>query len=195
MDRSRAAPFALQLFLLSSFLMTLLGISSSVAAPYVLSSSVVSASGGSLCGMPAHDLVYSAGEPTVGSSANGSYVLWAGFRPAIRLTVLCPTWTGVELAALEPPTALRIRMLRPIPTSGSLEIACDVPVVSQASASVLDPAGRLVRRLPEIRSGVGDQRITWDGKNDGGQRAPSGVYFVRLQAGSRVVVGKALMLR
>jgi len=46
---------------------------------------------------------------------------------------------------------------------------------------VRDLAGRLVRRIALGRVPDGDREVAWDGRDDGGARAPSGVYFVEVQ--------------
>jgi flagellar hook assembly protein FlgD len=40
-----------------------------------------------------------------------------------------------------------------------------------------------------------ESAIFWDGKDDSGRRLPSGVYFVRLEAGDFKQVEKAVLLR
>jgi hypothetical protein len=47
-------------------------------------------------------------------------------------------------------------------------------------ATIVDAAGRLVRRLQEPRPGVG--AIEWDGNDDAGHPSTSGVYFLRVEA-------------
>jgi hypothetical protein len=37
--------------------------------------------------------------------------------------------------------------------------------------------------------------LTWDGRDNGGRTAPSGVYFVRARAGGEARVGRVVMVR
>ena len=60
---------------------------------------------------------------------------------------------------------------------------------------VYDLAGRLVRRIPGGRLEAGEHAIDWDGRTDGGNAAPAGIYFVRLEAGGQRVVNKVVKAR
>jgi flagellar hook assembly protein FlgD len=60
---------------------------------------------------------------------------------------------------------------------------------------VYNLAGQVVRTLLEGTHSGGTYEVVWNGKNEQGLRVPSGVYFVRLNAGAfsdskRVVVVK-----
>ena len=54
--------------------------------------------------------------------------------------------------------------------------------------------GRLVRRLSEALPN-GESSLTWDGRDDGGSRAASGVYFARVQANGETGKGKLVLVR
>ncbi len=53
--------------------------------------------------------------------------------------------------------------------------------------------GRLVRRLTEALPG-GESSVTWDGRDDRGARAASGVYFARVQANEETGKGKLVLI-
>jgi hypothetical protein len=61
---------------------------------------------------------------------------------------------------------------------------------------IYDVSGRLVRSF-DLESCIMDpaSTISWDGADANNRRLPSGVYFVRLKAGDRSVVEKAIMMR
>jgi hypothetical protein len=40
----------------------------------------------------------------------------------------------------------------------------------------------------------GSQSLSWDGRTDTGRQLPSGVYFVKLEAGATTVYRKLLLL-
>jgi hypothetical protein len=51
---------------------------------------------------------------------------------------------------------------------------------------IYNAAGRVVRTLVDDKMEPGEHRTTWDGTTDTGDRAASGVYFVRMEiAGSK----------
>lgn len=54
--------------------------------------------------------------------------------------------------------------------------------------------GRLVRRLVNEPRQPGIHAARWDGKDDGGQRLPSGIYFGRLRVGGGVATARMVLL-
>jgi flagellar hook assembly protein FlgD len=60
---------------------------------------------------------------------------------------------------------------------------------------VIDVAGRKVRDLigGEQRA-AGEYSVEWDGTAERGDRAASGVYFIRLRAGSDQIVRRVALL-
>jgi len=88
---------------------------------------------------------------------------------------------AVDIATL--PAALAIRSATPNPFNPLTEIRCELPVAGRVSLAVYDLGGRLVRRLLDESRAAGVFAVLWDGRDDGGRQAPSGVYFARLSAG------------
>jgi hypothetical protein len=68
------------------------------------------------------------------------------------------------------------------PVVSEARVAVDLSTAAPASVSVLDVQGRSVRMLVRGVLPAGRTTARWDGRADDGQRAPSGVYFVRLNA-------------
>ncbi len=64
-----------------------------------------------------------------------------------------------------------------------------------ASVNVYDLKGRRVRELVNGSFIAGPHRVSWDGMNDGGQRAGSGVYLVRVVAGGKAADHKMVLLK
>jgi hypothetical protein len=63
-----------------------------------------------------------------------------------------------------------------------------------AEIAIFNVNGRLVRRFTAMLSS-GESTITWDGKDDRGGRAASGVYFARVQANEEAGKGKLVLVR
>ncbi len=63
-----------------------------------------------------------------------------------------------------------------------------------AELSVLDIAGRRVRRLLNGPVSPGDHAVAWDGRNESGQRVPPGVYFYRLQSAGSADTKRLIVL-
>ncbi len=84
----------------------------------------------------------------------------------------------------------------PNPFNPKTILAFSLSRSASATMEILDVQGRLVRRLLEggVRP-VGAQSVSWDGKDDSGQMASSGLYLARLRAGSESSTSKLLFLK
>jgi len=83
----------------------------------------------------------------------------------------------------------------PNPAGARTRIDLALPSGSDPSSlAIFDASGRQVRLLG-TRFAPGVQQVIWDGANDRGQEVPAGVYFYRLQAGSRSWTHKLVMVR
>jgi hypothetical protein len=61
--------------------------------------------------------------------------------------------------------------------------------------AIYDVRGTLVRRLADQAMPVGSHSFVWDGADEAGRTASSGIYFVRLLAGSVTETRKIVMLK
>jgi len=77
----------------------------------------------------------------------------------------------------------RIRLFRPPASAG---MSCRL--------GLFDPRGRLVRSL-EGPAGSGFAELFWDGRNERGDAASPGVYFVRLETPNRTLSRKVIVVR
>jgi len=80
--------------------------------------------------------------------------------------------------------ALVIGSPRPSPTSGRTEVSLSLPAPMAVQAIVYDAQGRLARRLESGMLGAGQHLLRWDGTLEGGGQAASGVYYIRVAAGT-----------
>jgi hypothetical protein len=60
---------------------------------------------------------------------------------------------------------------------------------------IYDVSGRLVRTLVNEVQQMGPKRVIWNGLNNQGQEASSGIYFCRLDAGNFLATRKIVLLR
>lgn len=65
----------------------------------------------------------------------------------------------------------------------------------RADLAIYDVSGRLVRRFAGARLVAGTYRIEWDGRDERGRGAPSGIYFARLAAAGRTFNRKMILIR
>jgi hypothetical protein len=108
--------------------------------------------------------------------------------PPVCSLYVATTVTGVGNAD-PPPANWWLGEPRPNPFGSSVRIAYRVPPgAGNAGVAVFDAAGRLIRRLRAAGGGGsgdgGEYEATWDGRDAGGRRVASGVYFMRLQPAS-----------
>lgn len=68
----------------------------------------------------------------------------------------------------------------PSPSQGPVTLRYYAPETPDAALEIFDTAGRRVRVLPAPRWTQGWQTVEWDGRDEGGARVSSGVYFVKL---------------
>jgi hypothetical protein len=108
------------------------------------------------------------------------------------LTILDPTGAP-GLSVL--PAAFALASPRPNPFRGGTTLQFDVPSRGVVRLQLVDVAGRVVRTLVNAETPPGSYREAWDGRNDGGQRVATGVYFVRLEAGAFRQTRKLVLLR
>ena len=81
----------------------------------------------------------------------------------------------------------------PSPAPGFATLPYTLATEAQVHIVVFDLSGRVVRHLIDADQSAGLHQPTWDGKDDEGRPAPSGLYAVRLEAAGEVV-GRRLML-
>ncbi len=90
-------------------------------------------------------------------------------------------WDGL---GVEPPRITVVQSNYPNPFNSSTTIVYAVadlgPIPAEIKIIIYDITGRKVRTLVHERKEVGMHRAIWDGRSDGGQDCPSGVYFARI---------------
>ena len=83
----------------------------------------------------------------------------------------------------------------PNPSRGRVLVEYSVPEDGEVILRVYDVAGRRVKDLVSGRVKAGIHRLEWDRRDVRGRLLPSGVYFLRLEAGDRRKVRKLVILR
>lgn len=88
-----------------------------------------------------------------------------------------------------------VRPASPSPFRSSTSIRFDLGRGMPVEARVVTLTGRVVRGLlgPGWCS-AGEHELKWDGRDDQGRRAPGGVYFVQVRAGTQVSVRRVQLL-
>ncbi len=82
----------------------------------------------------------------------------------------------------------------PNPLRGTTEIAYVVDRPGRISLSLFAASGRVIRVLVREHAAAGRYAVTWDGRDAGGERLPSGVYFYALDGVGEAGARKMLLL-
>jgi hypothetical protein len=91
--------------------------------------------------------------------------------------------------------ALSLLPASPNPFNPQTTLRFDLPVAGPVRLVVHDAQGRAVRILADAALVAGRHAYVWDGRDDEGRAAASGLYFVRLQAQGRTLTQKILMAK
>jgi M6 family metalloprotease-like protein len=130
-------------------------------------------------------------------ATNGFYDLVV-FNPGGGCAVLPAAFeiTGAPTGINQPaPSQFALRPNFPNPFNPSTTIRFDVAARGAVTLRVYDVSGALVRTLVNGEREAGAYAIGWDGRNDQGNPASSGVYFYRLTAGGFSDVRKMTLLK
>ena len=104
------------------------------------------------------------------------------------------TPTGAPADDVTPARAPSFEPAAPNPFQSETALRYTVPPSTRVVAAVYDASGARVRRLTNsVLSGSGS--IAWDGRTQAGERAPTGVYFVHLEAGAVRETKKVVLVR
>jgi hypothetical protein len=122
-------------------------------------------------GDPFGDYIYA-----IQASAGGATSVVSGRGPALR-------------------SGVRLDQNHPNPFNPATSIGFSLESGAQVSLRILDAGGRIVRELLDGRQAAGVYSVTWDGRDDAGQRVASGVYFYRLIAGEQASTRKMTLLQ
>jgi len=127
------------------------------------------------------------GDPSSGMDPDGSRVDMGAipFGSAHPLTV----------SDLPQPTGLILAQNAPNPFNPSTTIRYTVPVDDIAYMAIYDVSGRHVRTLVDRRVAAGEHSVVWDGHDDTGRQAASGVYLYRLKTRDFVQARRLTLIR
>jgi hypothetical protein len=104
------------------------------------------------------------------------------------------TISGVEAPPEGPRSAFSIKVAGPNPFSGRMSFRYNAAMPQRATIAIYNAAGVKIRTLAQgMVSGSGT--VTWDGDLESGVRAPAGIYFLRVEAGSIRESKKIVLVR
>jgi len=92
------------------------------------------------------------------------------------------------------PSQFKLSQNYPNPFNPNTTIELGLPIPSEWHLSIINVNGQVVRKLSGY-SEAGTTTIKWDGYNDSGQPATSGIYFYKAEAGSFSATRKMILLK
>ncbi len=97
----------------------------------------------------------------------------------------------------DPDTGPRMGFSLPQPSVFSRDtmMRLDLAFTTPLRLNIMDANGRLVRTLLDGSRPAGSYQLRWDGRDLRGQRAPSGVYYIRLTSPRREERRRVVLLR
>jgi len=142
---------------------------------------------------PAVDLAPNGGSTTV------AYALIVGESLAeVRTAVTAANAAYNPSSPVTPETPyklVRLAQNAPNPFNPITEIKFSVPRDGHVDLAVYDLGGRRIRTLVSENMAAGEGSVTWDGHDDAGQMAPSGMYFYKYVTDGSVISKKMTLVK
>jgi hypothetical protein len=106
-----------------------------------------------------------------------------------------PTVLFETEAITTPATRLALYQNYPNPFNPVTSISYFLPAKARVYVEIYDASGALVRRLTGADQEAGVHTVVWNGLDNRGSRAASGVYFCRLTTGEEFISRKMILVR
>ena len=121
----------------------------------------------------------------------GEYIYISFHARIYRLHVGPPVANDDAVASVVPVEVL----CYPNPFRDNTTLTLKQAVHSPTTVAVYNMRGQLVRHLLDSQPILDEYSITWDGKNDQGQRLGSGIYFFKVKSGSYSTTRKTILIK
>jgi len=120
-----------------------------------------------------------------------SRMIWSG----TNFSLVQPQVTAVEEGPPQRAPRVALRVIEAVPGAGRVAFEIDLPARDRVRLGIYDVAGRRVRSLVDDPLPAGTIRVIWDGKDQNGDAARSGMYFARLSGGFGGRMARAAFIR
>jgi len=95
----------------------------------------------------------------------------------------------------ELPAELSFSGAAPNPIREDTIIRWALPRSERVRLEIVDPAGRVVRRLLDGVQPAGNREALWNARDGAGRTVPSGIYFIRFEAEGRILTSRVATIR
>ena len=102
---------------------------------------------------------------------------------------------STSVASENQPRRFSLSQNYPNPFNPSTEIRFGISGTSRVTIAVFNILGQQIRTLVEREMHEGSYQVVWDGKDEGGNVATSGIYLCRMQAGEFISTRKMIMAK
>jgi len=131
--------------------------------------------------------------------AHDRMVVFGGYDGAPKNDVWALVWGTPPLSVpdVDAPLAARFEFAppRPTPSRGAVTFDFALPRAAAISIVVCDVAGRAIANVADGSFAPGRHSVVWNRRDEAGNAAQSGVYFVRFQAPGVRVTRKAVLIQ
>ncbi len=103
--------------------------------------------------------------------------------------------TAVTEQPIAWPASFQLAQNYPNPFNPSTMIQYELPQASHVRLAIYNLLGERVRTLVDAKESAGVKRVTWDGRNERGERVSSGVYVYRLEAGEFKMAKRLVLMK
>jgi hypothetical protein len=93
------------------------------------------------------------------------------------------------------PSFAYLRQNYPNPFNGSTTVIYGVPSAGHATIRLYNVLGQHVRTLVDAQTPQGEFKVSWDGRDQRGRVAASGVYFVAYTTETQKLTSRILLIR
>ena len=131
--------------------------------------------------------------------SNGAIITWGDYRNGSDRDIYAQKVDANGFVPLTdadaPAVSVELRQNYPNPFNPVTTVAYSIAAKCEVTLEIYDASGKCLARLVDKQQEKGSYAVQWNGKDERGSRAASGIYFYRLTAGGRTIAKKMVLLR